>query len=608
MITKTAGLLLACLGLPGWSSPTSTGAQEIEWHRGDLAAAKRDATRDEKDILVYFWSETSPACAGFYQNQMQSERVVGATRAFVCFSAQRETDAGRTLFERYGVEIAPTLLVLDPQDESAQDGIFGSTNVPTIVHHLERIARDEETLRDYERRTAAAPDDLDLRGEYARRLAALGHRERSEALLASIREDDPHGASNAAATLYLEDRLRDLFGPAPELTPALVDQLAAYVEEIEPAHAKHEGWDRVALLRNALGDLHGELEARRRAFPHVRDTQLFNWGWTNGLWWWSNRDVLSRKEKAFALEVARKTVAVSERLSAEDPGYYDPGLFLTRRLNMLAMILHMHGEKKEAEALMERCVELYPQSSEYEARLASYAGNDGDGYFNGYSDYDASWSPDGRKVVFTSTRDRNTELYVADVERGKLTRVTRSLASDDQGAFGPKGKHVVFRSDRFKTAGIYRVKASGKDCELLVPLGEDLESPVASGAASYSRDGESLALIRMQEGVPRAMVATADGEDPRVITNDTQGEDSLGWAGDRLVYSSTRNGEKDVFIANPDGTDERKPDARGRRGLARRRLRLARRGARRLRELARGIVSPLGGGRRRREPHAADPR
>ena len=555
-------ILTTLLSFPIWAAPIGGAAsphlplEEIEWHHGSLEGLQGEATRDKKDILVYFWSESNTTCSAYYQNQLQAKSVVEATRPFLCLSAQLESEHGRPLFERYAIQTMPTLLVLDGSDASAQDAIVGAANIPSIVHHLERIARDEDTLRDLVRRTLESPDDLDLRGQLASHHESLGHDAKAKEIRESIRADDPEGNSAVAASMYLQDKARELLLPAPVLTPSLVEELAAYVETIGPTAARQTGWDRVAELQNAVGNWEAEFAARRQAFPHVPDRQLYNWGWRRGLWWWSNRDRLSKDQKNFALEVARKTVAVSERLSAEDPGYYDPGLFLTRRLNMLAMVLYMHGEKKEASALMKRCVDLYPASHEYKARNQAFAEKKPDGYFNAYADFDASWSPNGKKIIFTSTRDRNAEIYIADVKRGSLKRVTRSLASEEQGAFAKKGKEVVFRSDRFKVHGIYKSKSTGKDPHLFLPLVDERGAPVASGMPTYSKDGKSLAFIRVIEGVPQAMLANADGEGAALVSRDSPGVDSIAWAGRRLVYSATRDGKKDIFTIEADGTDE----------------------------------------------------
>lgn len=557
MTTSRILLCLALLATPLHATHHAGHVEDIRWHAGDLHSAMAEAKRSDQDVLAYFWSEASAACGDFYRNQMQSPRVSEAMQPFVCASIQLEAAGARAVFERYGIQTLPTLLLLDPSDKRALDGIMGSTNVPTVVRRLEHFARDEDTLRDFEARAAEAPDDLELRGELANRHASLGALDVAEELRASIRRDDPGGKTEVASMMFLSERSDQIVRSAHELTPKLVQALAAYVATIEPETTRRKGWDDVASLYNVLGDTESEMQAFRKGFPLVEDLQLYNWGWTNGLWWWSNRDALSKEDKAFALEVARKTVAVSERLSAEDPGYYDPGLFLTRRLNLLAMILHMNGKRKDAIELMERCVGIYPVSGEYQARLAAYKGKQPDMNFGGYIDYGASWSPNGRKLLFTSTRDGNPELYLTDLKRGKIERVTRQLGMDDHGAFCGKGKEVVFRSGRFKTEGIYRSKLNGTDCKLVLPLGDDPAAPVPSGAPSYQAGEETLALIRFDGGAPRVMVAGAGSDELRALFPDSEGEDSLGWAGKRLVYTSTRAGKRDLFIANADGSDER---------------------------------------------------
>ncbi len=549
------GLCLLSLFSP--PPPLAVPPAEIAWHAGDFRSATVAATRAKQDVLIYFWSETSQTCIGFFQNQLQDPRVVDATGSFVCLGAQLESPAGRALFERYEISTTPSLVVIDPGDESAQDAIFGSANIPTVVHHLGRIARDEDTLRDLEQRVEKTPDELELRGQLAGRLESLGHADRAEALRAGIRADDPEGRSDVAALMYLQEHLRASLQPARSLTPELVAQLSEYVAELEAPGARHRGWNEVANLHNALADLDAEFAALQRAYADVRDLQVFNWGWSNVLWWWSNRDVLSKDQRRFVLEVARRTAEVSERLSEEDPAYYDPGLFLTRRLHVLAMALHMNGERDEAKQIMRRCVELYPVNGEYRARLAAYEAGQDDGYFNSYSDYDASWSPDGRHVVFTSTRDGNPELYVADIKRGGSERVTRCLGADDHARYGPKGKELVFRSTRFKTAAIYSSEPDGEELRLVVPLDDGSGRPIPSGAASYSKDKKAVALIRMDAGVPRAMLADTRSGEFSPVTRDTEGEDSLSWAGRRLVYSSARDGKRDIFLADADGSEER---------------------------------------------------
>jgi Tol biopolymer transport system component len=65
-------------------------------------------------------------------------------------------------------------------------------------------------------------------------------------------------------------------------------------------------------------------------------------------------------------------------------------------------------------------------------------------------DYNASFSPDGRWVVFTSERDGSgqADLYRVHPDGSGLERLTDDPALDDQAAFSPDGNQIVFVSTR----------------------------------------------------------------------------------------------------------------------------------------------------------------
>jgi TolB protein len=59
-----------------------------------------------------------------------------------------------------------------------------------------------------------------------------------------------------------------------------------------------------------------------------------------------------------------------------------------------------------------------------------------------------SWSPDGKRIVFTSNRDGNYEIYVCDADGAELKRVTDNPERDDYAAWHPDGKRIVAVSER----------------------------------------------------------------------------------------------------------------------------------------------------------------
>src|SRR6267142_1909638 len=63
-------------------------------------------------------------------------------------------------------------------------------------------------------------------------------------------------------------------------------------------------------------------------------------------------------------------------------------------------------------------------------------------------DYNASFSPDGKWIVFTSERSGSCDIYRVRVDGSGLERLTDDPAYDDQASFSPDGKQLVFVSTR----------------------------------------------------------------------------------------------------------------------------------------------------------------
>src|SRR5215831_7377625 len=63
-------------------------------------------------------------------------------------------------------------------------------------------------------------------------------------------------------------------------------------------------------------------------------------------------------------------------------------------------------------------------------------------------DYNAAYSADGKTVVFTSERDGSAELYTVRSDGTGIQRLTDNPAFDDQAFFSPDGRRIVFVSTR----------------------------------------------------------------------------------------------------------------------------------------------------------------
>ncbi|MCK5108895.1 MAG: PD40 domain-containing protein, partial [Methanosarcinales archaeon] len=113
---------------------------------------------------------------------------------------------------------------------------------------------------------------------------------------------------------------------------------------------------------------------------------------------------------------------------------------------------------------------------------------------NTYTDSHPSWSPDSHKIVFTSTRDGNQEIYVADLLTGTQTRLTGEPSNDDYPEWSPDGSMIAFVSERDGNPEIYSMDIASKAITRLT------HSDSIDKHAQWSPDGQNIVFISDRDG------------------------------------------------------------------------------------------------------------
>ena len=71
------------------------------------------------------------------------------------------------------------------------------------------------------------------------------------------------------------------------------------------------------------------------------------------------------------------------------------------------------------------------------------------------------WTPDGQKIVFTSNRFGNNDVFVMNAEGGDPVRLTYHSGNDKATDVSPDGEWIFFESNRSSSSGIFKIPLEG---------------------------------------------------------------------------------------------------------------------------------------------------
>ncbi|MDT7816002.1 MAG: hypothetical protein QOJ42_5918 [Acidobacteriaceae bacterium] len=167
-----------------------------------------------------------------------------------------------------------------------------------------------------------------------------------------------------------------------------------------------------------------------------------------------------------------------------------------------------------------------------------------------------AWSPDGAKLVFLRLAGERAHVVIKDTTTGeeRVLTDTQTPAStwlaDSNPFFGchgpawsPDGQSIVVADQQAadRGYGLYSVAVkTGSRRPLTTPPGVQRDT-----CPRFSPDGRNLAFVRyVSHGISEVHLMAADGSDQRQLTSDRRTIRGLDWSGDgrQIIFSSLRQG------------------------------------------------------------------
>lgn len=165
---------------------------------------------------------------------------------------------------------------------------------------------------------------------------------------------------------------------------------------------------------------------------------------------------------------------------------------------------------------------------------------------------DASFSPDGKKIIFASNRNGDSDIFIMDADGNNVKLLIRTPEADHYPFFSHDGTKITFDSYGDGTAIIYMLDADGENMKNLTDIGAFNVDP------NISPNGKKIVFYSNRDGKDQIYMMNIDGSDQRRVTQTNSNEQTPVWSpdGEKILFISSRDGNAEIYTMLPDGSEQ----------------------------------------------------
>ncbi len=162
--------------------------------------------------------------------------------------------------------------------------------------------------------------------------------------------------------------------------------------------------------------------------------------------------------------------------------------------------------------------------------------------FHSAQDESPSWSPDGKRIAWSSNRTGNYDIFVMDRTGDKKKNLTNTPKNEKKPGWQPPlGHKLVFESDLDGDSEIFVMDRDGGNPKQLTK-----NIFVWDGHPTWSPNGKEIAFATNRDRNNEIYIMGADGSNPRNVTNDPGSDTYPSWFDPKIAFSVSSKAKRTV--------------------------------------------------------------